>query len=93
MVSQATASIAGPLAPVDAGALAQALLPFGESRMLPRAAYTDEAVLDWERRHFFAGFMCLGLSAGLSSPGDQRAEPAGEGSVLLARGEDRKSVV
>ena len=73
---------------MDADELAGALLPFGESRMLPRAAYTDEAILDWERRHLFGDFVCLGLSADLPSPGDQRAEAAGEGSVLLVRGED-----
>jgi glycine betaine catabolism A len=86
MISQS--SIARPPAPVDAGELADALLPFGESRMLPRAAYTDDAVLDWERRHFFGDFMCLGLSAELPAPGDQRAEAAGQGSVLLVRDED-----
>jgi glycine betaine catabolism A len=73
---------------VDAGELADALLAFGQSRMLPRAAYTEEAVLDWERRHFFGDFKCLGLSAELPSPGDQRAEPTSDGSVLLVRGED-----
>ncbi|HEY1622812.1 MAG TPA: aromatic ring-hydroxylating dioxygenase subunit alpha [Streptosporangiaceae bacterium] len=82
------AQVVRPPAPVDASELAEALLPFGESRMLPRAAYTEEAVFDWERRHFFSEFMCLGLSAELPSPGDQRAEPAGEGSVLLVRGDD-----
>jgi glycine betaine catabolism A len=80
---------------VDAGELADALLPFGQSRMLPPAAYTEEAVLSWERRHFFGDLMCVGLAAELPSPGDQRApgdqrsEPAGDGSgVLLVRGED-----
>jgi glycine betaine catabolism A len=92
MVSQtrvpAPLSAVRPPAPVDAAELAHALLPFGQSRMLPRAAYTDEAVFDWERRHFFADFSCLGLSTDLPSPGDQRAEPAGDGSVLLVRGDD-----
>jgi glycine betaine catabolism A len=49
MVSQSSASVAAaafPPAPVDPGGLARALLPFGESRMLPRAAYTDPAVFD-----------------------------------------------
>ena len=90
MVSQTevSAPLVRPPAPVDMGELADALLPFGQSRMLPRTAYIDEAVLDWERRHFFSTFMCLGLSSELPSPGDQRAEPAGDGSVLLVRGED-----
>ena len=32
-----------PPAPVDPRELAQTLRPFGDSRMLPRAAYTDAA--------------------------------------------------
>jgi glycine betaine catabolism A len=86
MVSQT--GVAVPLAPLEAAALEAALRPFGDSRMLPTAAYTDEAVLGWERRHFLSDWMCVGLSAELPNPGDQRAEAAGDGSVLLARGED-----
>jgi glycine betaine catabolism A len=77
-----------PPAPLDHAGLEEALLPFGKSRMLPPAAYTDEAVLSWERRHFFTDWMCVGFSAQLPNPGDQRAEPAGEGSVLLVRDDD-----
>jgi glycine betaine catabolism A len=69
--------------------VAQALLPFGESRMLPRAAYVDPAVFAWEQRHMFGGgWMCVGLSAQVASPGDMRAEGVGAGGVLLARAED-----
>ena len=85
MVSQ---SVNQP-APLDPAALADSLRPFGESRMLPRAAYVDPAVFEWEQRHFFGGgWMCVGRSAQLPAAGDLRAEPVGEGSVLLARGED-----
>jgi Rieske 2Fe-2S family protein len=52
--------------------------------MLPAAAYTDEAVLSWERQHFFSDWMCAGLSSDLPGPGDQR----GAGSLLLVRGDD-----
>jgi phenylpropionate dioxygenase-like ring-hydroxylating dioxygenase large terminal subunit len=76
-------------APVDRAELEEALRPFGESRMLPRAAYADPAVFEWERRHFFGGgWMCVGRSEQLPEPGDMRAEAAGEGGVLLVRGED-----
>jgi Rieske 2Fe-2S family protein len=85
MVSQAR----GLAAPVEAAGLAQSLRPFGESTMLPRAAYVDRAVFDWEQRHFFgSGWTCVGFSSQLAQPGDQRAEPAGSGSVLLVRGDD-----
>jgi glycine betaine catabolism A len=84
-IAQATSF---PTAPLDAVALERALLPFGQSTMLPREAYTDEAVFRWENRHFLSDLMCVGLSAELPDPGDQRAAAAGEGSVLLVRGED-----
>ena len=38
----------------------RALAPFGSSRMLPRGSYLDEAVLAWEREHFFGGWQCVG---------------------------------
>jgi glycine betaine catabolism A len=76
-------------APIDPAGLADALRPFGESRMLPRAAYTDPAVFAWEQRHFFGGgWLCVGRSDQIPNPGDQRAEPAGAGSFLLVRGDD-----
>ena len=82
VVSQGSA----PQAPLDPAALAESLLPFGQGRMLPRAAYTDPAVFEWEQRHFFGGgWMCVGRSDQVANPGDQRAEAAGIGSVLLTR--------
>ncbi len=57
--------------------------------MLPRAAYLDPAVFAWEQRYFFgAGWTCVGHSSQVALPGDQRAEQAGAGSVLLVRGDD-----
>jgi glycine betaine catabolism A len=56
--------------------------------MLPREAYVDPAVFEWEREHFFTrGWVCLGLSADVAAAGDQRAEWVGNGGVLLARDE------
>ena len=89
MVSQDSGYRRDP-APVDRAGLEEALRPFGESRMLPRAAYVDPAVFEWEQRHFFGGgWMCVARSEQLPEPGDQRAEATGTGSVLLVRGEDR----
>jgi Rieske 2Fe-2S family protein len=85
MVSQT----ACPPAPLDPGALAQALAPFGESRMLPPAAYVDPAVFEWEKRHMFGGgWVCVGRTDQVAAPGDMHAEPVGAGSVLLTRAED-----
>jgi Rieske 2Fe-2S family protein len=77
-----------PAAPIDPAGLAATLQPFEQSRMLPPAAYVDPAVFAWEQQHFFGGgWTCVGFSAELASPGDQRAEPVGAGSVLLTRDE------
>ena len=76
-------------APLDPAALAQALLPFGESRMLPSAAYVDPAVFEWEKRYMFGGgwvYVCR--SDQVAAPGDMRAEPLGAAGVLLTRDED-----
>ena len=57
--------------------------------MLPRAAYTDPAVFEWEQRNFFGGgWLCVGRSDQVANAGDQRAEQAGLGSVLLTRNDD-----
>jgi glycine betaine catabolism A len=77
-----------PPAPIDPRALAATLAPFGQSRMLPREAYVDEDVFEWEREHFFTrGWLCVGLSGDLAAAGDQRAEWVGNGGVLLTRDE------
>jgi Rieske 2Fe-2S family protein len=64
-------SPAFPPAPLDRGALATALRPFGESRMLPPAAYTSAEVFAWERRHFFGGgWTCAGHASRLPATGE-----------------------
>jgi glycine betaine catabolism A len=75
-------------APVDQTQLADALRPFGESRMLPVAAYLDDDVLAWERRHIFAGWVALGRSEDLHRPRMMRAYAAGASGVLAVRGND-----
>lgn len=77
------------VAPVDAKGLEAALRPFGASRMLPRAAYVDPAVFEWERRHFFlGGWVCAGWASELDRPGAQRAVSVAGVGVLLVRGRD-----
>jgi len=78
-----------PPAPLDLDQLAATLRPFGESRMLPPAAYTSAEVFGWERRHFFGGgWTCAAHAARLPNPGDQFAVDTGNGGALLVRGED-----
>jgi Rieske 2Fe-2S family protein len=78
-----------PKAPVDPGLLERALRPFGQSTMLPAAAYTDPAVLAWEQRYFVAGtWACLGRVEDLVTddggrPLSHRALVVGDVPVLL----------
>ena len=73
-----------PPAPLDPDALAAALRPFGSSRALPAAAYTSTEVLDWERRHLFAGgWTCVGRTAELFDGATHRAVVVGDIGVLL----------
>src|SRR3954454_13425296 len=75
-------------APVPTDDLDATLAEFGQSRMLPRDAYVEPDVFDWEQRHIFAAWMCVGYAADLPEPGSQRAARVGAGGVLLTRDED-----
>jgi Rieske 2Fe-2S family protein len=75
-------------APIPTDELKASLAPFGQSRMLPRAAYVDPAVFAWELRHIFGGWSCVGYTDDLPAPGSQRAVSVGAGGVLLTRDED-----
>jgi Rieske 2Fe-2S family protein len=77
----------GP-APVPADGLAAALAPFGQSRMLPREAYVDPGVFEWEQHNIFAGWTCVGHASDLSGVGTQKAVGTGPNAILLVRGED-----
>jgi Rieske 2Fe-2S family protein len=77
----------GP-APVPADDLVAALAPFGRSRMLPRAAYVDPAVFEWEQHNIFSGWICVGHAGDLDGIGTQRAVGSGANGVLLVHGDD-----
>ena len=78
-----------PPAPLSDSSLAAALRPFGESRMLPPAAYTSAEVFAWEREHFFGGgWTCAGHASLLPAAGDQLAVETGAGGAVIVRGED-----
>jgi glycine betaine catabolism A len=77
-----------PPAPLPADGVAAAMAPFGQSRMLPREAYVDPAVFDWEQRHIFSGWTCVGHASDLATIGAQKAVGTGANAVLLVRGDD-----
>src|ERR1700722_13829839 len=87
--ASASGGAAFPPAPLDEGPLAAAPGRFGESRMLPPAAYTSAEVFAWERRHFFGGgWTCAGHASRLPAAGDQLAVETGAGGAVVVRGED-----
>ncbi|MFN8196005.1 MAG: aromatic ring-hydroxylating dioxygenase subunit alpha [Nocardioidaceae bacterium] len=75
-------------APVDQSQLADALKPFGQSRMLPAGSYLDDAVLAWEREHLFSGWVALGRAEEVARPRQMKAFAAGAAGVLVVRGDD-----
>jgi Rieske 2Fe-2S family protein len=79
---------APPFGPVD---LEPALRPFGQSRMLPRDAYTSRRVFAFEQERFFAGsWTVVGREDDLPGTGAQRAVRVGGAGVLLVRGADQR---
>jgi Rieske 2Fe-2S family protein len=67
------------------------LLPWPTSALtLPQAAYIDPDVFAWEQAHFLEpAWFCVGRSADLAAPGDQRAVRIGDKEgVLLVRAEN-----
>jgi Rieske 2Fe-2S family protein len=80
---------APPFDPVD---LEPALRPFGQSRMLPRDAYTSPRVFAFEQERFFAGsWTCVGREGDLEATGAQRAVRVGGAGALLVRGADGRA--
>jgi glycine betaine catabolism A len=75
--------------PLDPAELGEALRAFGQSRMLPRTAYTSERVLAFELERLFAGsWVCVARAEDLPQPGDQTAVQVGEVGVLVVRDRD-----
>src|SRR5215210_2660411 len=73
-----------PLGPADLGECMS-----HSGRMLPAAAYTDDAVLAWENEHLFAGgWVCLGRADAFEQPGDRRAYRVGDEGILVVQGTD-----
>lgn len=75
-----------PAAPLDPAAVARTLAPFVEARTLPREAYVEPAVLEWERRHVFeASWVCAGRASQVAGPRAQFATKVGDTGVLFVR--------
>src|SRR6266511_3618624 len=75
--------------PLDPAELGEALREFGQSRTLPRVAYTSERVLAFELERLFAGsWVCVARAEDLPDPGDRLAVQVGDVGVLVVRDRD-----
>jgi glycine betaine catabolism A len=86
-----TTTAAWPPAPLPIDEVNRVTRSFGESSMLPAAAYTASEVLDWERRHLFAGtWYCVGRIEEVFPEGvTQHGRLIGSIPVLVTRDGDR----
>ena len=77
------------MAPLPESDLLEVLRPFGESSLLPAAAYLDPEVLAWEQEHLFdGGWVCVGRASDVPSARSQKAVRIGRTSVLMTRDGD-----
>src|SRR6266508_755059 len=75
--------------PLDPAELGEALRELGQSRMLPRVAYTSGRVLAFELERLFAGsWVCVARAEDLPDPGDRLAVQVGDVGVLVVRDRD-----
>ena len=72
-------------APIAAADIAAVRKPYRAASLLPRPAYQDPAVFDWERDHIFRrDWLCVGRESELPEAGSYRvAEIHGEDVVLV----------
>lgn len=78
-----------PALPLYAAELERTMLPLEEATQLPGAAFTDPAVLDWERANFFArGWICAGHIEQVSGRGQFLKVEVADESVLVVGDDD-----
>ena len=78
-----------PALPLDSAQVSETLRPLEQATMLPPAAFTDPAVLDWELEEIFAaGWICVGHVSQVSEPGRFLMREIGRDSVIVIGGED-----
>ncbi len=75
--------------PLDPAQVSETLRPLEQATMLPPAAFTDPAVLDWEVENVFCdGWICLGHISQVDEPGKFLMREIGRESVVVIGGED-----
>jgi Rieske 2Fe-2S family protein len=75
--------------PLDSAQVSETLRPLEQATMLPPAAFTNPAVLDWEVENLFCeGWICLGHISQVDEPGKFLMRELGTDSVVVIGGED-----
>jgi glycine betaine catabolism A len=78
-----------PALQLDPAQVSETLRPLEQATMLPPAAFTDPAVLEWELEHLFcSGWICVGHLSQVSEPGRFLMREIGRDSVVVIGGED-----
>jgi len=67
---------------LDPDAIEATLRPVERASMLPPAAFTDPAVLDWEIENLFGGWVCFGHASAVAEPGSWLMREIGSSSVF-----------
>ena len=74
--------------PLDPRDVERTLAPVERATMLPPAAFTDQAVFDWEIDEIFSGWVCMGHASSVADPGSFLMREIGSTSVFATRGSD-----
>jgi Rieske 2Fe-2S family protein len=78
-----------PMLPLRADDVELTRRPLEEATMLPRAAFTEPAVLDWELEALFlGGWVCAGHAGRLRERGDFLTVSVGTESIVIVAGDD-----
>jgi Rieske 2Fe-2S family protein len=81
--------VSEPLLPLSAADVQRTIVPLERATMLPGAAFTDPAVLDWELANLFrGGWICAGHIDQVRERGQFVNVEAGGESVLVVADED-----
>ena len=79
-----------PALPLDSAQVSETLRPLEQATMLPPAAFTDQAVLDWELEAIFcSGWVCVGHVSQVSEQGLFLMREIGRDSVIVIGGRGR----
>src|ERR1700742_1174712 len=82
-------TVTNPVLPLYAAEIERTCQPLERATQLPGAAFTDPAVLDWERANFFqGGWTCAGHTEQVSERGRYVQVDVGGESVLVVADDD-----